>query len=246
MERSKVVAIIQARMGSTRLPGKVLLDLAGEPMLARVVARGQRATTLQEVIVATTTDPVDDVIVELCQARGWPYFRGSEADVLDRYYRAAIQYQAGIVVRITADCPLIDQGVLDWVVREHLLQGAVDYTSNTLPPRTFPRGLDVEVMSFEALERAWREDDNLAWREHVTPYIYRHPEKFALKAVVNTEDLSHMRWTVDTIDDLVLVRKIYGYFGHDTFSWRDVLDILERHPEWLDISRHVVQKEVPQ
>jgi len=245
MGRTKVVAVIQARMGSTRLPGKVLLDLAGEPMLVRVVNRSRRATALHEVAVATTTEPADDVIVELCEARGWPCFRGSEADVLDRYYRAAIEYQAGIVVRITADCPLIDPGVVDWVVREHLLQGAAGYTSNTLPPRTFPRGLDVEVMSFEALERAWREDDNPTWREHVTPYIYYQPEKFSLMAVVNNVDLSSMRWTVDTVDDVVFVRKIYDYFGQDVFSWQDILRSLNEHPEWLEINRHVTQKEVP-
>ena len=242
----KVIAVIQARMGSTRLPGKVLLDLAGEPMLARVVNRTRRAQTLDEVVVATTVQPDDKAIVRLCIEHAWLCFRGSEDDLLDRYYQAATAHQADVVVRITSDCPLIEPEIVDWVVREFLENSPVDYVSNTLPPRNFPRGLDVEAMSFEALARAWREDDNPAWREHVTPYIYRHPEKFVLRAVVNTEDFSHMRWTIDTIDDLMFVRKIYDYFGHDTFSWRDALAILDQHPEWLDINRHVVQKEVPQ
>lgn len=240
----RIVAIIQARMGSTRLPGKVLMDLAGEPMLARVVKRTMRAQMLDEVVVATTVQPADEAIVRLCSERGWPCFRGSESDVLDRYYQAAKRHRADIVVRITSDCPLIEPEIVDLVVREYLEKGPLDYVSNTLPPRTFPRGLDVEVMSFEALERAWHEDSNPAWREHVTPYIYRHPEKFALRAVVNDKDYSHMRWTVDTSEDLSFVRLIYEHFGHDDFSWRDVLALLDEHPEWLEINKRVRQAEV--
>lgn len=239
----KVVAIIQARLGSTRLPGKVLLDLAGEPMLARDMNRLARAETLDEVVVATTIEPADDAIVALCQDRGWPYVRGSENDVLDRYYRAAQAYQADAVVRVTSDCPLIEPQIVDRVVREFLnRQPEVVYAANTLSPRTFPRGLDTEVMCFDALERAWREDDNPAWREHVTPYIRRHPELFQSHSVLNDEDLSYMRWTVDTSEDLTFVRRVYEYFGHDRFSWQDVLALLEQHPEWGAINRHVEQK----
>jgi spore coat polysaccharide biosynthesis protein SpsF len=240
----KIVAIIQARMGSTRLPGKVLLDLAGEPMLGRVVNRTQRATTLREVVVATTVEPDDESIVQLCAARDWPCFRGSEEDVLDRYYLAAKEYRANVVVRITSDCPLIEPEIVDLVVQEFCEKGALDYVSNTLPPRNFPRGLDVEVMSFEALERAWHEDKNPVWREHVTPYIYRNPEKFTLRAVVNNEDYSHMRWTVDTPEDLAFVRRVYDNFGHNHFSWHEVLVLLEGHSEWLKINQNVVQKKV--
>jgi len=239
-----IVAIIQARMGSTRLPGKVLLDLAGAPVLARVVNRCRRAATLDDVVVATTTLPTDDPIVELCLAHNWQSFRGQEDDVLDRYYHAALQYQAEVVVRITSDCPLIDPGIIDLMVKTFLEHGALDYAGNSLAPRTFPRGLDVEVFSFEALARAWRDDANPAWREHVTPYIYRQPEKFRLHAVTHDTDLSVMRWTVDTAEDLALVRKIYEYFGHDGFSWREVVKLLEQYPEWLEINRHVAQKEV--
>jgi spore coat polysaccharide biosynthesis protein SpsF len=241
----KTVAIVQARMGSTRLPGKVLQDLAGEPMLARVVNRTCRAKTLQEVVIATTTNVVDDVIVKLCEARSWSWFRGSEEDVLDRYYHAAKKYQADFIVRITSDCPLIDPEVIDHVVQEFLeRQPEVDYASNTWPRRTFPRGLDTEVMRMDVLERAWREDRNPAWREHVTPYIYRNPDRFRIHNVVSPVDYSAMRWTVDTQEDLAFVRKIYDYFGHDRFSWREVLKVLEEHPEWVEINRYVQQKVV--
>ena len=241
----KTVAIVQARMGSTRLPGKVLQDLAGEPILARVVNRTCRAKTLQEVVIATTTNTVDDVIVKLCEARGWSWFRGSEEDVLDRYYHAAKKYQADFIVRITSDCPLIDPEVIDHVVQEFLeRQPEVDYASNTWPRRTFPRGLDTEVMRMDVLERAWREDRNPAWREHVTPYIYRNPDRFRIHNVVSPVDYSAMRWTVDTQEDLAFVRKIYDYFGHDRFSWREVLKVLEEHPEWVEINRYVQQKVV--
>lgn len=241
----RVVAIIQARMGSTRLPGKVLLDLAGEPVLVWVVNRTQRATTLDEIVIATTTESRDEAIVELCSSRGWAHFRGSEDDVLDRYYQTAKKHHADIVVRITSDCPLIEPEIIDLVVQELLEDGLLDYVSNMLPPRTFPRGLDVEAMTFKTLERAWREDKNPAWREHVTPYIYRAPEKFRLKAVTNEKDLSHMRWTIDTWEDLEFVRRICNHFSHDQFSWHEVLDLLKEHPEWLEINKSVKQKEVP-
>lgn len=241
----KVVAVIQARMGSTRLPGKVLLDLAGEPMLARVVNRSRRAEMLDKVVVATTKKSRDNAIVELCESRGWLYSRGSEDDVLDRYFQTAKQYDTDVVVRITSDCPLIEPDIIDMGVQEFLQGESIDYVSNTLPPRTFPRGLDVEVIAFEALERAWREDDTSAWREHVTPYIHRHPEEFALKAITNDQDYSFMRWTVDTPEDLAFVRRIYEHFGHDRFSWHDVLALLKVHPEWLQINRSIVQKSIP-
>jgi len=243
MDGLRVVAIIQARMGSTRLPGKVLLDLAGKPMLARGVNRVRRTQALDEVVVATTVQPADDVIVRLCAERGWLCFRGSEDDVLDRYYHAAVAHQADIVVRVTSDCPLIEPEIVDRAVWEFLnLQPEVDYVSNMLPRRTFPRGLDTEVIRFDALERAWREDVNPAWREHVTLYIRRNPDLFHIHGVTNKVDYSHMRWTVDTPEDLAFVRRIYNHFGHDCFSWREVIAVLEEHPEWLEINRRVKQK----
>jgi len=241
----KIVAIIQARMGATRLRGKVLSDLAGQTMLARVVNRSRRAKGLDAVMIATTTQPADDAIVHLCHERGWFFFRGSEEDVLDRYYRAALTYGADVVVRVTSDCPLIEPELIDSLVTTFLLhRPPLAYLSNTLVP-TFPRGLDVEVMSFNALKRAWQEDDNPAWREHVTPYIWRQPDKFKICNVTNDKDYSYMRWTVDTAEDLAFVRKVYGHFKNDTFSWREVLELLKEHPKWLEINRDVQYKMVP-
>lgn len=240
----RVVAIIQARVGSTRLPGKTLKPLAGQPMLARVVERTRRARLLNEVVVATTRSPRDDVIADLCRQRGWPWERGSEEDLLDRYREAARARSADIVVRITSDCPLIDPGIIDAVVGE-FLGGSWDYVSNTLEPRTFPRGLDVEAVSFAALDRAWRESRNSSWREHVTPYIYRHPETFRLHRVANERDLSYHRWTVDTPEDYELIRRIYDHFRGDAFTWLEVLGLLEEHPDWVEINRHIPQKAVP-
>lgn len=230
-------------MGSTRLPGKVLKDLAGRPMLERVVRRVHRAGTIDEVVVATSDSAKDDAIARLCTDRGWSLFRGSEQDVLDRYRQAARAHDAETVARVTGDCPLIDPAVCDQVV-EVFQKGTWDYVANTLEPRTFPRGLDVEVFTRESLEVAWKEDTNPHWREHVTPFLYRHPDRFRLHGVYAEEDRSHMRWTVDTEADLEFVRRIYDHFSDDAFGWREVLSLLEEHPEWMEINRHVKQKRV--
>ena len=239
----RTVGIIQARMGSTRLPGKVLMDLAGQPMLARVVERTVRAKRLDDVVVATTTSARDYRIENLCRARGWPCFRGSEDDVLDRYHTAARAHRAETIVRVTSDCPLIDPGIIDEAVRI-FSEGRWDYVSNTLEPRRFPRGLEVEVLSFGVLEQAWKEDSSPVSREHVTPYVYRHPERFRLCSLPHASDHSEMRWTVDEPEDLEFVRRIYGHFGHDRFDWKDVLQLLDEHPEWAEINRHVRQRTV--
>lgn len=240
----KVVAIVQARMGSTRLPGKVLLELAGAPVLRCVMNRLGRARTLDALVVATTVRPEDDALEAECRRSGWTCFRGSEEDVLDRYYQAALAHDADEIVRVTSDCPLIEPKIVDEVVTA-LRESGADYAANILPPRTFPRGLDVEAIRFAALERAWREDTDPARREHVTPYLYRHPERFRLHGVTGEGDHSHQRWTVDTPEDLAFVRRIYEHFGHDRFSWRDALALLDRYPEWLAINQDVVQKTTP-
>ena len=240
---SKVLAIIQARMASTRLPRKVMAQIHGEPMLTRVVRRTKRARTLGEVLVATSTSDQDDAIEDLCSWKGWPCFRGAEEDVLDRYYQAAKAYEGDPIVRITSDCPFIDPGLIDDAVAV-FRGGSWDYASNTLEPRTFPRGLDTEIFSFEALQKAWELDENPAWREHVTPYLYRHPEAFRLTGILHDKDLSAMRWTVDTPEDLAFVRRIYRHFGHDEFHWKEVILLLENHPDWMEINRDVPQKAV--
>ncbi|TAK30025.1 MAG: spore coat protein [Chloroflexota bacterium] len=224
----KVIGVIQARVGSTRLPGKVLMEIAGHPMLWHVVTRARRASTLDGVVVATTMSQGDDRLAAFCEAQGIPCFRGSESDVLDRYYQTAYRESAQIVARITADCPLLDPGVIDRVVT-HFLTGGFDYVSNTDPP-TFPDGLDVEVLTFAALERAWNEARWQSEREHVTPYLRNHPELFRLGNVVNDEDLSDLRWTVDEPEDLEIVRTIYDALGMTEFDMRHVLDLLRRQP----------------
>ncbi len=229
-------------MGSSRLPAKVLTDLNGQPVLARVVNRVSRARRVDKVVVATTDLPLDDAVEDYCRINGWSCFRGAENDVLNRYYQAACRHRADVVVRITADCPLIEPEIVDLVVSDYLDHAAtVDYVSNVHPVRTFPRGLDVEVMSFDALVRAEHEDHNPAWREHVTVYLQRNPGLFTARNVVDEADHSEQRWTVDTIEDLTFVRRLYSHFNDDQFGWREVLDLLRQHPEWLEINRHIQQ-----
>ncbi len=237
----KVTAIIQARMGSSRLPGKVMQDLAGEPILTRVFNRVNRARTIDEVVIATSVEESDGAIEEFCEERRYPCFRGSHNDVLDRFYKAAKSSRADVLVRITADCPLIEPSIIDKVVDSYF-ENSVEFSANTrFQPRSFPVGLDAEAMSFGALEKAWHEDNNLSWREHVTPYLYR-TGLFKVFSVVNPEDYSHMRWAVDAQADLDFVRLVYSEFRDDTFSWEEVLELLKENPDWLQINRDVGQK----
>jgi len=236
-----VLAIIQARMGSTRLPGKVLMDIAGRTMLSRVVRRAARAAALDKVVVATTLHHADEPVESEARALGVGVYRGSEQDVLDRYCQAARQSPADMICRITSDCPLIDPGLIDRVVESCLSSGA-DYASNTLS-RTFPRGLDVEVFSHTTLERAWREASEPYQRVHVTPYVYQHPERFRLVNVEAPSDLSAHRWTVDTPEDLELVRRIYADLGsEDSFGWREALDLVRSDPPRFLVNSHIQQK----
>jgi len=237
------VAIIQARMGSSRLPGKVLMDLGGEMVLGRVVRRLQRSRHISKIVVATTTVPADEVIVAECDRLEVLCFRGSEHDVLDRYYQAARANAADAVVRITSDCPLIDPELVDETV-EVFRDKHADYASNVFP-RTYPRGLDTEVFSFDALDRAWREAREAHQREHVTPYLYEHPQIFKLASLSGAADYSRYRWTLDTLEDLELLRTIYSRFhGRDDFSWKEVLRLMEREPELAELNSQVLQKSV--
>lgn len=237
----KIVAIIQARMGSTRLPGKVLMDLGGGTVLARVVGRLRRAAKVNEIVVATTHSVADDAIVQECQCLNVPSFRGSENDVLDRYYRAARVRAAGVVVRITSDCPVIDPDLIDETIRVFQEQHG-DYASNAFP-RTYPRGLDTEVFTMAALEQAWRNAHKPYEREHVTPYFYEHPELFQLVALRGRTDYSRYRWTLDTAEDLKLLRAMYARFGSlDDFSWGEGIQLMEREPELAELNSRVVQE----
>jgi spore coat polysaccharide biosynthesis protein SpsF len=236
-------AIIQARMGSSRLPGKVLMDLGGETVLSRVVRRLQRSQEIDQVVVATSTASPDEDIVGECERLQVSSFRGSEGDVLDRYYQAAHLYDAKVVVRVTSDCPLIDPELVDQTIRVFRDQCA-DYTNN-LFPRTYPRGLDAEVFSVAALDRAWREASQPHQREHVTPYLSEHPEIFRLASLSSSVDYSRYRWTLDTSEDLKLLRFIYSRFeNREDFGWQDVIALMEREPELAEINSQILQKSV--
>jgi spore coat polysaccharide biosynthesis protein SpsF len=246
----RILAIVQARMNSSRLPGKVLKDIAGQPMLVRVVERVRRAKQVTDVVVATTTDPSDDPIEALCRERGTMLSRGSMFDVLDRFYQAARHYEADVIVRVTADCPVIDPDVVDRTVDAFFDQQA-DFACNRLPPpwkRTWPIGLDTEVCSFAGLERAWKEAQLPHEREHVMPYFYDQEGRFKVVVVDHDVDYGSLRWTVDTAEDLHLLREIFARFeGSDTFSWLDVLALMEREPQLGQINasvRHKVGTEV--
>jgi spore coat polysaccharide biosynthesis protein SpsF len=243
-EQLRIVAIIQARMGSTRLPGKVLADIGGHPMLWHVLQRTRAASSVNQAMIATTTEPADDVLVAFCEEHGVDCFRGEEKDVLDRYYKAAWESKADVIVRITSDCPMIDPEIVDKTVTAFLAERP-DYASNS-SVRTYPRGLDTEVMTFAALQTAWKEAHHPYQRAHVTPYIYENPTRFRILSVTGENDHSSYRWTVDTQDDLDFVRTVYSRFGGEPFRWNDALRLMEREPALVYINRSVVQKDLCQ
>jgi spore coat polysaccharide biosynthesis protein SpsF len=245
MINSSVVAIVQARMKSTRLPGKVLEPIQGEPMLAWVVERARLAETIGEVIVATTTDQLDDAIVDQCRARNIKVFRGDPVDVLDRYWRALEASDAEIIVRLTADCPFIDPDLIDETVRILLeAENAIDFAATRLPwERTYPIGLDVEVCTREVLKIAWKEADETHHREHVMPYLYENPERFRILLLNAEKDYGDLRWTVDTKEDLAFIQEIVARLPDRTsFRWRDILSIIHEEPELKEINAGVVHK----
>lgn len=236
---SRTVAIIQARMGSTRLPEKVLMNIGEEPMLWHVYERASHASLLDEVVIATSIEPDDDEVAAFCEERGIRCNRGSEADVLDRYYQAATERNADTVVRLTADCPFLSPAVIDRIVRNH--EGSdYDYVSNTLE-YTHPDGLDVEVFDMETLETAWQEATEPDEREHVTLYI-RESDSFTSKNVKNILDMSIydfveedtiLRWTVDYPEDMEFIRAVYDHLvrdNHWVFGQQSIFELLERTP----------------
>ena len=240
-----VLAIIQARLDSTRLPGKMLLPIVdNKGALELMLERVRLAKKLQRIIVATTTSPSDDKLANLCKHLGCEYFRGDENDVLERYYQAALAFgPTEIIVRLTGDCPLHDPDVIDLVVKEYL-KGDYDYVSNACKC-TFPDGLDVEVFSFSALEKAQREAGLKSEREHVTSYIWEHPSIFKTANVEYKKDLSDKRWTLDEKEDYEFIKSIYNnlYKKKPTFGMDDVLELLAKHPELEEINRHISRNE---
>ncbi|HUQ47272.1 MAG TPA: glycosyltransferase family protein [Gemmatimonadaceae bacterium] len=239
------VAIIQARVGSTRLPGKVLLDLAGKTVLGRVVERVGRMQRVKDMVVATSSLETDDAIEDECRRLGVPCFRGSEDDVLDRFKGAADTMSAEQCVRITADCPLIDPGVSDDIIEQfEAADPPVDYASNKIP-QSFPRGLDTEVFSRYALDLAAKWAKKPYHRTHVTAYMYQTPEIFTVLSVTSDVDRAGWRWTIDTPEDLAFVRSVYERMeGKPEFTWLDVVKLVESDPKLAAINANVVQKEI--
>jgi len=227
-------------MGSTRLPGKVMREIAGQPMIDYVVGRARRIPGVDEVVVATSVLDCEAPLVEHLEEKEVPIVRGPEEDVLARYVRAMETHEADAVVRLTGDCPLLMPEVSERVIQAFLERNC-DYASNTLE-RTYPRGLDTEVLLPDALRRADAEATEAADREHVTRYIWRQLDRFSLCSVTADQDRSDLRWTVDEQADLKLVREIYDELKGMDFGYHDVLQLLEAHPEWTDINRGVKQK----
>ena len=228
---SRVVGILQARMGSTRLPGKMLMPLAGETVLYWAVRRALRARLMDDLVLATSNGAKDDSIEELANRMGVACFRGSEVDVLDRYYQAARKFNASDIVRLTGDNPVVDGGFIDWVVSAYA-EGDADYVA-AVPGNEWglPAGLAAEVFSFDSLSDAWREDRSVAGREHVTPYIRQNPSRFALRYLSVDGDYSGLRLTVDTEEDLASVRVLFEHFSHGDFSWEEALTALRCRPQ---------------
>jgi len=227
----KVVAVLQARTTSTRLPGKVLAQIQGRPMLELMLERVRRAELIDQVIVATSTGKSDNALENLCKHLGVECYRGSLDNVLQRFRGAVRKYGGDHVVRLTGDCPLIDSGVIDATIRFYL-DGGYDYASNTMPP-TFPDGLDVEVFSRQALESTFEKAGTALELEHVTPHMRNHPETFKLGGFQGSRDLSRLRWTVDEPEDLEFVRAVYDalYEKKESFGYLDVLELMEQNEE---------------
>jgi spore coat polysaccharide biosynthesis protein SpsF len=238
-----ILGILQARASSRRLPGKVLKPILGRPMLERQIERLRRSKRMDRLVVATSADPSDDAIAALCQSLAVDCFRGSLEDVLDRFYQAACRDAPRAVVRLTGDCPLADPIVIDRLIHLHAAAG-YQYTSNTLT-RSYPDGLDAEVVDFGCLESAWREARLPSEREHVTPFIYHHPERFRLGNLAGDADLSHLRWVVDEPEDLAFIAAIYEalYPSSPAFTTADILALLERRPDIAALMGHAPTNE---
>ena len=243
MNTNKAKVIIQARVGSTRLPGKVLLDVMGRTMLHYLIEKVKKAKNIEDIIIATTIKEQDLPIVVLAQKLQVKIYRGSEDDVLDRYYQAAKAFNLRHIVRITADCPLMDPEIIDKIVHYYFKSGA-DYCCNVLK-RTFPTGEDVEVFSFSTLKYTWEHANLASEREHVTPYIMKHPEVFKLKNVTNKTDLSRKRWTLDRMEDFKFVKAVIEklYHSDSNFHMKDILKLLKSDPGLEAINKNVISKE---
>lgn len=238
-----IIAILQARMGSSRLPGKVLKTIKGKTLLELYLNRVKPSQLIDQIVVATTDQEADDAIAELTIRLGFEVFRGSEQDLLDRYYQCARKYHADVVVRITPDDPFVDYQVVDRAI-SIFQENNVDFVTNHLTP-TFPEGLDVEIYSFSTLEKLWDQAELLSEREHVFPYIQNYPEEFRIINFTQEQDNSHLRWTIDYDCDYEMTKVIYDhlYEQKQIFLQEDILQLLQRHPEIAEMNCHIQRKE---
>ncbi|MFY2158380.1 cytidylyltransferase domain-containing protein [Cytobacillus firmus] len=242
----KIAAIIQARMGSTRLSGKVMKDIKGRSVLSHVIERVRQSDLIEDIIIATTVLARDNVIENEAKIYGAKVFRGSEEDVLSRYYLAAKENNIDIIVRITSDCPVIDSNVIDEIINYYLKENydIVTNAGSDISQRTFPRGLDTEVFSFQVLEEAFNNGREKYHREHVTPYIYERSNK--IHYFKNDVNYSNHRWTLDTEEDFELISEIYSrlYKGTHDFYLQDIIDIFNKEPKLFTINAHIEQKKI--
>ena len=241
-----VICIIQARIGSSRLPEKVLKKIEGKTVLEHDVDRLKRVESINEIVIATTVEESDSKIVDEANRLNVKYFRGSGEDVLSRYYFAAKENKADIVVRVTSDCPLIDSQVTDEIIKFYIDNYPIyDYVSNTLD-RTYPRGLDTEVFSFEALEKAFNEAKENFQREHVTPFIWDNNKEFSNYQFKDSRDNSHLRLTLDTAEDLELITEVYSelYSLDNKFGLKELINLFEKRPELIYINNEIEQKKI--
>jgi len=240
------IAIIQARMGSSRFFGKVLKEACGKTIIEHIVNRLKYSKKIDKIVIATSSTEKDNVIADFCSLKKISFYRGSEDDVLDRFYQAAKHFGAvegDSIVRITGDCPLIDPVIVDEVIRMYMENNS-DYGANVNPP-TFPDGLDIEVMKFSLLEKAWNEAKLLSEREHVTLYIRNHPENFSLSNYVSDIDYSDLRWTLDEPEDFEVIKIIYEnlYSGDRVFLMNDILRLLNEKKEIIEINKKFIRNE---
>lgn len=242
-ESNNIIAFIQARFSSSRLPGKVLKPILSKPMLQHQIERVQLSKIIDKLVIVTSTDTSDDQLISLFKKMDIEFYRGSIDNVLDRFYRAACSYNAKHIVRLTGDCPIIDSKVIDEAITFHL-EGDFDYTSNTIEP-TFPDGLDVEVFKFSALEKTWKNAKLKSELEHVTPYIWGNPELFLIGKHINNRDLSDLRLTVDEIDDFKKISEIFKdlYPKNKHFSLNDILVFLKENPKIDSLNNKINRNE---
>jgi len=243
IKTNNIVAIIQARMGSTRLPNKTLELIEERPLLYHVIERIKSCQKIHKIVIATSTNKKDDVIENFANENDIELFRGSEEDVLDRFYQTAKKFNAALIVRVTADDPFKDPNITDRIVSELINNKKLDYVSNTVKP-TFPEGIDIEAFRFKALETAWKEAKTKEEREHVTPYIWKNPRKFRIKNISNKRNLSFLRWTIDYEEDLKFAKEVYKrlYKNGEIFCMEEILKLLEKEPSLIQINKNIEQR----